>query len=159
VYSTQQVLQQLSRINSDAQANVAVTPNNGNPGTIYNQPINRQEQPQQVQGFRRMLPPSPYMQGIQSLLEQRRNRLMQYFQPQQPAYQPSPVPTPTSALIPVAPAPAPVPDNTYYVDQAAYQQSGTPQGYIYDTRQHYRNPQSLPTNNVSQTLKHYLNIP
>lgn len=76
--NTQAVLAAMSRMQSNAQAALPVSPNNGNPGGAYNMPHGGQQaQPAAPPDPWPWLQPSPFMQSLQQDLASRSERLRQ----------------------------------------------------------------------------------
>ena len=67
--------QLIQRIQEQAQANIPVTPNNGNPNGAYNMPQQEQAKPVLSSPYLTYSAanPSPYMQAIQNLLNRNVN--------------------------------------------------------------------------------------
>lgn len=108
--NTQAVLAAMSRMQSNAQAALPVSPNNGNPGGAYNMPHGGQQaQPAAPSDPWPWLQPSPFMQSLQQDLASRSERLRQelssttVFSPQiAPAVAPAPaVPAPSQVAAPM----------------------------------------------------------
>lgn len=76
--NTQAVLAAMSRMQSNAQAALPVSPNNGNPGGAYNMPHGGQQAvPAAPPDPWPWLQPSPFMQSLQQDLASRSERLKQ----------------------------------------------------------------------------------